>query len=67
MILGQEVFVSGLVNCHGDIYICFEESAGQGIKLCPVVFDELNGKWCLNLWYANAWLGSDFQFVSDCE
>jgi hypothetical protein len=65
MILEQEVFVSGSINRRGDIFICFEERAGQGIKLIPVVFDDLNGKWCLNLWYANARLGSNFQFVCD--
>ena len=65
MILEQEVFVSGSINRRGDIFICFEERAGQGIKLIPVVFDDLNGKWCLNLWYANARLGSNIQFVCD--
>jgi hypothetical protein len=65
MILEQGVFVSGSINYCGDTFICFEERVGQGIKLFPVVFDDLNGKWCLNLWYANAQLGSDFQFVCD--
>ena len=65
MILENEVFVSGVVNYCGVTLICFEERAGQGIKLFPVLFDDQNGKWCLNLWYDNAGLGSDFQFVSD--
>ncbi len=65
MILENEVFVSGVVNYCGVTLICFEERAGQGIKLFPVLFDDQNGKWCLNLWYANARLGSDFQIVRD--
>ncbi len=65
MILENEVVVSGMVNYCGVTLICFEGRVGQGIKLFPVLFDDQNGKWCLNLWYANARLGSDFQFVSD--
>jgi hypothetical protein len=48
MILENEVFVSGVVNHCGVTLICFEERAGQGIKLFPVLFDDQNGKWCLN-------------------
>jgi hypothetical protein len=65
MILEQEVFVSGSINCLVAIFICFEERCGQGINLFPVVFDAQKGKWCLKLWCANAWLGSDFQCVRD--
>ena len=48
MILENEVFVSGVVNHCGVTLICFEERAGQGIKLFPFLFDDQNGKWCLN-------------------
>ena len=48
MILDQEVFVSGLVDESGDLFICFEETVGKGIKLFPVIFNDNDGKWCLN-------------------
>ncbi len=49
MILDQEVFVSGLVDESGDLFICFEEMVGKGIRLFPVIFNDNDGKWCLNL------------------
>jgi hypothetical protein len=49
MILDQEVFVSGLVDESGDLFICFEETVGKGIKLFPVIFNDNDRKWCLNL------------------
>ena len=65
MILDQEVFVSGLVDESGDLFICFEETVGKGIKLFPVIFNDNDGKLCLNLWYAKPSLGHNHFFVSD--
>ncbi len=65
MILDKEVFVSGLVDESGDLFICFEETVGKGIKLYPVIFNDNDGKWCLNLWYAKPSLGHNHLFVSD--
>ena len=59
MILEQEVFVSGFVNNTGDLVICYEESVGKGIKLIPIHFNDSNGKWCLNLWYAEVLMQPD--------
>jgi len=52
MIFDQVVFVSGLADESSDLFICFEETVGKGIKLFPVFFNDNDGKWCLNLWYA---------------
>ena len=57
MVLDQEVFVSGLVDESGDLFIWFEEMVGKGIKLFPVIFIDNDGKWCLNLQYAKPNLG----------
>jgi hypothetical protein len=65
MILDKEVFVSGLVDESGDLFICFEETVGKGIKLFPVIFNDNDGKWCLNLWYAKPSRGHNHFFVSD--
>ena len=66
MILDREVFVSGLVDESGDLFICFQESVGKGIKLLPVIFNDNDGKWCLNLWYAKPTLGQNYLFARDC-
>jgi hypothetical protein len=65
MILDREVFVSGLVDESGDLFICFQESVGKGIKLLPVIFNDNDGKWCLNLWYAKPTLGHNYLFARD--
>ena len=65
MIVEQELFVSGFINGTGDLVICFEESVGKGIKTVPVVFNESNGKWCLNLWYAEAAMQANYIVVPD--
>jgi hypothetical protein len=65
MILDQEVFVSGLVDESSDLFICFQESVGKGIKLLPVIFNDNDGKWCLNLWYAKPTLEQNYLFASD--
>ena len=65
MILDQEVFVSDLVDESSDLFICFEEMVGNGIKLFPVIFNDNDGRCCLNLWYAKPSLGHNHFFVSD--
>ena len=65
MILEHEVFFSGFINGTGDLMICVEESVGKGIKKIPVVFNDSNGKWCLNLWYAGAAMQGDYIVVQD--
>ena len=55
----------GFINCIGDLVICFEESVEKGIKRIPVVFNDSNGKWCLNLWCAEAAMQADYIIVQD--
>ena len=64
MILEQEVFVIGFIN-GTDLMICFEESVGKGIKMIPVVFNDSDGKWCLNLWYTEVSMQPDYILVQD--
>jgi hypothetical protein len=40
MIFDQEVFVSGLADESSDLFICFEETIGKGIKLFPAFFND---------------------------
>ena len=67
MILDQEVFVSGLVDESGDLFICFQETVGKGIKLFPVILNDNDGKWCLNLWYAKPSLGHNHFLSATCR
>ena len=53
-VLEKNVFVSGIVDNHNTMYICFEKSVGGGISLYPIAFDDAHGQWVLNLWYAEA-------------
>ena len=52
MLLDQEIFVSCFVDVSDDLFVCFEENAGKGIKLFPVMFHDNRGEWHLNMWYA---------------
>ena len=65
MVLDHEIFVSGFVDDTGDLVSCFEESVGKGIKLIPIHFNDSNGKWCLNLWYAEVSMQTDYILVQD--
>ena len=64
-ILDKEVFVSGVVNDMGNLLICVEVNAGKGIKLIPLIFNDTNGRWCLNLWYAEVAIGPVCRVVQD--
>ena len=64
-ILDKEVFVSGVVNDMGNLLICVEVNAGKGIKLIPLIFNDNNGRWCLNLWYAEVAIGPVCRVVQD--
>ena len=63
MILEQDIFVSGFINDMGDLVICFEENVGRGIKLIPIHFNNSNGMWCLNLWYAEVSMQPDYILI----
>ena len=63
MVLEQEVFFSGFENHTGDLVICVQESVGEGIKLIPIHFIDSNGKWCLNLLYAEVSMQPDYILV----
>ena len=56
-ILEKEIFVSGIVDDMENLLICVEVNAGKGIKLIPLIFNDNNGRWCLNLWYAEVAIG----------
>ncbi len=55
----------GFVNDTGDLVICVKENVGKGIKLIPIRFNGSNGKWCLNLWYAEVSMKPDYILVQD--
>ena len=65
MILDQEIFVSGFVDDSDDLFVCFEEISGKGIKLFPVIFHDNIGEWRLNMWYAAAALSPHHISVRD--
>ena len=56
---------AALSIAQANFVICFEESVGKGIKMIPVVLNDSNGKWCLNLWYAEAAMQDDYIVVQD--
>jgi len=65
MILDHEIFVSGFGDIHDDLFVCFEENSGKGIKLFPVIFHDNIGEWHLNMWYAEAALSPHYMSVRD--
>lgn len=64
-ILEKEIFVSGIVDDMENLLICVEVNAGKGIKLIPLIFNDNNGRWCLNLWYAEVAIGPVCRVVQD--
>lgn len=51
-VFAQEDIVSGVIDKNGYPLVCFEESRVRGIGLYPLVFNDNNGMWKLNLWYS---------------
>lgn len=47
-----------MIGKYGDMYCCLEEERPGVVNLFRINFDDDNGVWILNLWYAKAWIGS---------
>ena len=51
--------MTGIVDKQDKMFICFEKRVGGGISLHPIAFDDIQGQWVLNLWYARAKIDMD--------
>jgi hypothetical protein len=57
-VLQENEYVTGVIDKNGDLYCCLEEERSGVVKLFRINFDDGEGVWILNLWYAKARIGS---------
>ena len=50
--------MTGVIDKNGEMYCCLEEERSGVVKLFCINFDDGEGVWILNLWYAKARIGS---------
>ena len=56
-VLEMENVITGFIDNQGNFYMCFTEGSKKPIRLYPIFFDDSDGQWMLNLWYAHITLG----------
>ena len=55
-ILEKNNVVVGMVDKDDKLYVCVDRGA-SGIATHPIIFDDQDGYWCLNLWYSKISIG----------
>lgn len=58
-VLEIENVITGFIDFEDNFFICFTVGQNKPIQLYPINFDDRDGRWMLNLWYAHITLGDE--------